>query len=209
MNTLVYLKELYDYSEPIFLKDIRIGRKSKTAIRKELSRGVEKGLISRKKQGVYYFEENSDIPKDLSFENVVEIKFIKKDCGLPGLYFDIYGYYTGQTFLHLIGISQQVPAVLEITTNNTSCKRVYQFNNFKAVLRKGRIKIDRFNYQILQFLDMFNFLSDEEVREHKQLIYDYILKCGFSRRDFEKYIVLYKLRVNRLITMEGLLNAFR
>ena len=48
MNVVNYLKETYGYSVPIFLRDIRIGRKSKTAIRKELSRAVQKGEIVRK-----------------------------------------------------------------------------------------------------------------------------------------------------------------
>ena len=120
MNTIDYLKETFGYSVPILLKNIRIGGKSKTAIRKELSRAVEEGTIVRESNGVYSLREDTDIPDCVSFESVVELKFIKNDYGFPGLNLDIYGYYSGQTFLNMIGVSQQVPAVLEITTNNTS-----------------------------------------------------------------------------------------
>ena len=57
MRTVDYLKEVYGYDVPIFLKNIRIGGKSKTSIRKELSRAVDKGEIERESNGIYYFSE--------------------------------------------------------------------------------------------------------------------------------------------------------
>lgn len=186
MNVVNYLKETYGYSVPIFLRDIRIGRKSKTAIRKELSRAVQKGEIVRKSNGVYYLEEDIDIPRTVSFEEIIEKKFIKDDYGFPGLDLDVYGYYSGLTFKHQIGLTQQVPAVLEITTNNTSCKRIYQCAGYRAVLKKGKTEINRFNQKALQFFDLINSLDYEEIREHKELLGEYIKK-NLSENDFEKY----------------------
>lgn len=200
MNTIAYLKEVYGYSQPIFLKDIRIGRKSKTAIRKELSRAVQDGKIIRRGQGVYSLVDPLTKMSSVTFEKIVELKFVKDDYGLEGLELDVYGYYTGQTFLNQIGISQQVPAVLEITTNNTSCKREYTMGRRSAVLRKGRINIDRFNYKALQFFDMFFFVSDKEVKENKKLLFEYIKK-NLTKRDFEQYIGLYPNRVMKLIKL--------
>lgn len=208
MNTITYLKEVYGYSQPIFLKDIRIGRKSKTAIRKELSRAVQDGKIIRRGQGVYYFEEPGVLARTVPFEEVLERRFIKDDYGIKGLDLDIYGYYSGQTFLNQIGISQQVPAVLEITTNKTSCKRLFKFQGYRAILRKGRININRFNYKALQFFDMFSFLTDKEIKENKTLLFSYINK-NLSKADFEQYIGFYPNRVMKLIVWEGLINAFR
>ncbi len=208
MNTIAYLKEVYGYSQPIFLKDIRIGRKSKTSIRKDLSRAVQEGKIMRKGQGVYYFSEAGELNGTVSFEEVVEYRFIKNDYGLKGLDLDIYGYYTGQTFLNQIGISQQVPAMLEITTNKTSCKRLFSFSGYEAILRKGRIEINRFNYKALQFFDMFYFLSNEEVKENKGLLFKYI-NDNLGKKDFEQYISFYPNRVFKLIIEEGLINAFK
>ena len=147
MKVIDYLKEVYGYSVPIFLKDIRIGGKSKQAIRKELSRATQAGDIKRRSQGVYYLPEDTilETPSVITFETIVERKFIKEDYEIPGLELNIYGYYTGQTFLNQIGISQQVPAIVEITTNNTSCKRMFSIGRRKAILRKGKITIDRFN----------------------------------------------------------------
>ena len=209
MDVINYLKDIYGYATPIFLKDIRIGGKSKTAIRKELSRAVEQNRIFRRSQGVYYFRENDKLSLNLSFEQIIEKRFVKDDHGFPTLDLDVYGYYTGHTFLHMIGISQQVPAVIEVTTNKTSCKRYYQSGKFFALLRKGRIEINGSNYKALQFFDMISsFLTQEEVKKNKVLLTKYI-ELNLTKKDFVDYIGLYSGKVMKAIVEEGLINAFK
>ena len=209
MNIVNYLKDIYGYATPILLKDIRIGRKSKTAIRKELSRAVAENKIVRRSPGVYYFKEDREMARELSFTEIVIKKFIKDDFGIHGLDLNIYGYFSGQTFLNQIGISQQVPAVLEVTTNNTSCKRTYHSGKYRAILRKGKTEIDRLNYKILQFLDMLSSsLTDEEIKANKDLLYRYISN-NLTKNDFVKNIKYYSNRVMKIIVEEGLINAFR
>ena len=208
MNVVQYLKDIYGYATPIFLKDIRIGRKSKTAIRKELSRAVKSGEICRSSNGVYCFKRPEDVPH-VSFEDLVKQKYIKNDYGIPGLDLDIYGYYSGQTFYHQIGLTQQLPAVLEITTNKTSCKREIEINRRRAIIRKGRTEINRTNYKILQFLDMLSSaMSEEEIKENKDFLKEYINK-NFTKKQFTDYIGFYSFRLLKIMTEEGLLNAFR
>lgn len=209
MNIVSYLKDIYGYGTPIFLKDIRIGRKSKTAIRKELSRAVKEKKIIRRSQGVYYFKENKELARELPFEDIVEKKYIKDDFGIKGLEINTYGYYSGQTFLNMIGISQQVPAVLEITTNNTSCKRIYHSGKYRAILRKGKTIINYSNYKALQFFDMISdFLTVEEIRENKELLSNYI-KRFLNKNDFTNNIQFYSNRVTKIIVEEGLIYAFK
>ena len=122
---------------------------------------------------------------------------------------NIYGYYSGQTFLNMIGLSQQVPAVLEITTNNTSCKRLYCSDGYNAIIRKGKTKIDRTNYRALQFFDMLSSsLSDEEIRTNKEFLKKYIHK-HLIKKDFIENAKFYSTRVIKLIIEEGLIDAFR
>ena len=208
MNTVDYLKEVYGYGVPIFLKDVRIGKKSKTSIRKDLSRGVLEGKISREGQGIYFLKEDTDIPLELSFEDVVEKKFVKDDFGFPGLNMNIYGYYSGITFLHSIGLTQQVPAVLEIVTNHTSCKRLYIWKGYRAILRTPKIKIDRFNYRALQFFDAISILTTEEIKKNHNLLFEYIYN-NLQKSDFENYIHFYPTRVVKAIVEGGFINAFR
>ena len=208
MNTISYLKEIYGYGTPIFLKDIRIGGKSKTSIRKDLSRAVADGEINRDNRGVYYFDEKKDIPSSVSFLDVLKIKFIKNDYGFPGLDLDVYGYYSGYTFLNQIGISQQVPAIREIVTNKTSAKRLFKYDSYFALLRKGKIEINRFNYKALQFFDAFYLLDKDDIKDNFDLLKNYILK-NLNKNDFEKYIHLYPSRIIKTIVESGLIDAFR
>ena len=208
MNTISYLKEVYGYATPIFLKDIRIGRKSKTAIRKDLSRAVERGEIIREKNGVYWFKEDTDIPREVSFEQIIELKFINDDHGLSGYDLDIFGYYTGLTFLNHIGITQQVPAVRTIATNNTSCTRVYVANGYSAIIKKGVTQINRANYKALQFFDAIKSLNIDEIIKNKDLLKKYILN-NLTKDDFGGYIRHYPSSTMKKIVETGLINAFR
>lgn len=208
MNTIDYLKELYGYGVPIFLNKIRIGGKSKTSIRKELSRAVKSGKINRKGNGVYYFTDENKYANTVLFETVLENKYINGNSFLPGFEYFTIGYYSGQTFLNQIGISQQVPAVLEITTNNTSCKRLIVSKNRKAIIRKGRTEINRSNYKALQFFDIFTFLNDEEIEENKELIQKYISE-NLTKKQYIDNIKYYPIRVNKIIVEKGFIYAFK
>ena len=208
MNTISYLKEIYGYGTPIFLKDIRIGGKSKTSIRKDLSRAVADGEINRDNRGVYYFDEKKDIPSSVSFLDVLKIKFIKNDYGFPGLDLDVYGYYSGYTFLNQIGISQQVPAIREIVTNKTSAKRLFKYDSYFALLRKGKIEINRFNYKALQFFDAFYLLDKDDIKDNLDLLKNYILK-NLNKKKKKKYIHLYPSKIIKAIVESGLIDAFR
>ena len=208
MNTINYLKETYGYGVPILLKNIHIGGKSKTSIRKDLSRGVENGTIKRESQGIYYIPLDSDIPNAISFEDIITKKFIKDDFGIPNLNLEVYGYYTGLTFLHQLGLTEQVPAILEVVTNNASCKRLIEYSGYKVIIRKGKIKIDRFNYKALQFFDLFYILDKDEIKDNYQILSKYIQK-NLTKADFEKYIGLYPIKILKLIVEGKLINAFR
>ena len=208
MNTIDYLKEVYGYGVPIFLKDLRIGKKSQTSIRKDLSRAVQKGEVVRKGQGIYCLKDGSAFVDSVTFEKTIELKYIKNDYDIPGLNLDVYGYYTGLTFLNQIGLSQQVPAVIEIATNKTSCKRVFSLKSRKAFLQKGKIEINRYNYKALQFFDLFYLIGKEDIKKNYKLLNDYILK-NLTKTDFEKYVGLYPNRILKLIVESGLIYAFR
>lgn len=214
MDTIRYLKDIYGYDTPIFLKDIRIGRKSKTAIKQDLYRAYKSGEIKKEAPGIYYFEDKtSQFPDEgIAFEDIIEEKYIHDACpSFPEMAkaLLVKGYYTGHTFLNQIGISTQVPAIREITTNNTSSKkRTININGRSAIIRKSKTNVNPDNWEILQFLDMFHFLSMEEVRANRRLLNDYIDKKRFRRLDLERYIGLYGPSTVKKLTEGGIINAF-
>ena len=210
MDLVSYLTNIYGYDTPIFIKDVRIGRKSKSAIREEFYRASKKGEIIKEGSGVYYIKSQKEFGAVITFEEVLAKKFIYSKDAAPMLE-DLFieGYYSGLTFLNMIGISEQVPAVLEITTNRTSSKkRIYKAMKSKAIIRKSRTVVNFKNYKILQFLDMFHFLDMKEVIKNKELLRQYIINNQLMKYDLGKYIGLYSSKTIKMITEGGLIDAF-
>ena len=210
MNIISYLESVYGYATPIFLKDVRIGGKSKAAIKESFYRAVKEGKLERQSNGVYYIRKKQEFGGGIFFEDIIEKKYIYSDyadCDLKKLF--VIGYYSGMTFLNQIGISEQVPAILEVTTNNTSSnKRIYVSRGSKAIVRKARTEVTYQNYKMLQFLDMFHWLSLWEIKEKKELLRKYIVDNYLTKHQFSEYIPLYSFQTLKKITEGGLLDAF-
>jgi hypothetical protein len=129
---------------------------------------MDDGTVRKFKRGVYYLPTESvlglgELP--LSAEDVIRKKYLSKGD-------IVYGYVSGLNLENAIGVSPQVPATLEITTNKTS-KRVREIESFggwrKITLRKPRIEITEDNVDALRFLDLitktpFEFFDDLERR---------------------------------------------
>lgn len=211
MELVNYLLSIYGYGNPIFIKDVRIGRKSKTAIREEFYRAYKKGDLTRNAQGVYSIvKKDEDFPKIAGFEDIIFKKYIvEKNApeGMEKLF--VCGYYSGLAFVNAIGISQQVPAILEITTNRTSSKkRYYTINKRIAIIRKGKTQITSQNYEMLQFLDMFHFVTMNEVIRNKKILKEYIKKHNLTKLQFSEYIKFYGTQTIKKIVEGGIIDAF-
>lgn len=212
MNIISYLENVYGYATPIFLKDVRIGGKSKAAIKESFYRATKEGLLSRDGPGVYSLvRQEEGIFGVSTFEKIVERKYIYSnyadDFKMRELF--VVGYFSGMTFLNQIGISEQVPALPEITTNKTSSnKRFYRASGRIAIIRKARTEVTFQNYKMLQFLDMFHWLSLWEIKEKKELLRKYIVDNYLTKYQFSEYISLYSFQTLKKITEGGLLDAF-
>ena len=208
MNTIAYLKERYGCGVPIFLKDIRIGGKSKTAIKQALYRANKNGEIQKEANGLYFFPRDDMFRSGIYFDDYLRVKYICDDRAGPcAELFNTVGYYSGLTFLNMFGLSEQVPAVIEITTNNTaSKKREIEINGRRAILRKAKTKITYQNYKTLQFLDMFSFLSLEEVKKNKSLIIEYA-KSSLPKGTAVEYLKFYPLQTTKKIVEGGIIDA--
>lgn len=204
MNTIAYLKERYGCGVPIFLKDIRIGGKSKTAIKQALYRACKKGEISKDIRGVYYFPRYQELFVQRPFpEDVLQEKYIG---GTEASNSQVFGYRSGLTFLNDIHLSEQVPAILEITTNKTSSKKYELICGWQRVwLRKPKTKITSENWRVLQFLDMFHFTDIDEVNERKKLFVKYIEKW-IPKGMASRYFNLYPRRTVQIIVDSGLID---
>lgn len=209
MQTVQYLKSIYPCDTPILLKDIRIGRKSKSAIKQDLYRAAKRGEIARDSRGLYFIPSKEKNKGFLQFNQILEKRYIQDDWGYPGLDINIYGFYSGNTFANQLGLSLQVPAMREITTNKTSSKkRVTTVAGRKVILRKSRVEITFQNWRILQFLELFSYVSLDEIRENRSLLIQYIQK-HLDKQSLIKYIRFYPPKALKTIVEEDLFDAFR
>lgn len=210
MNIVNYLVDTYGYDTPIFLKNVRIGGKSKAAVKEAFYRASKSGQIEKKKNGVYFVRSNKEFGSGITFDNILKKKFMYK-ANIPEGFEKLFivGYYSGLTFLNMIGISNQVPFILEVTTNNTSSKkRYFSCGNSIAVIRKARTEITSQNCEILQFLDMFHFVTLDDVKKNKKMLRNYIQKMQFSKALFYEYIKFYNDDTLKKLVEGGIIDAF-
>ena len=181
------LLETYGYNEPILTNEIQFNNYSKPWIYKELKRLCDTGEIKRFEKGVYYIPKKS--PLGMSLLNpakVVEKKYIKRNG-------DVSGYYAGYYLLNLLGLSTQVPNIIEIYSNNESSKvRDIRIGSQNIRVRKPRVDITSENAPVLVFLELMNIVDVHSLDdEKKKIIEKYLLDYNISRKDITKYSPAY------------------
>lgn len=185
------LKTIYGYDTPIFSSELNIKGMSSDNVRQTLSRLARQGKIERFAQGIYYIPSYTILGKScLNPQKVYEKKYITNGS-------EIYGYYSGLILENSIGLTTQMPNVVEITTNNESSRlREIKVGNQEIQLRKGRTEITAANAGTLQFLDLINQIDITALTgtARRYLLY-YIGLQELTRSDIYHYISLYPSRV--------------
>lgn len=181
------LLERYGYNEPILTSEIKFKNYSRPWIYKELNRLCDNDQLKRFEKGIYYIPKNTPFgPSVLNPNKVVERKYIKSDG-------ETYGYYSGYYLLNLLGISNQVPNVIEVYSNNESSKmRDVKVGTQNVRVRKSRVNITRENAAALMFLELMNVIDVSNLdAEKKKIIIAFIYKFNVSRQDITRYSPAY------------------
>lgn len=158
------LLKRFGEGRPILARDILslFPDVSRVTVYQAIDAAISKGALERYDRGVYYIPRQGVFGKiPLSAESVMERKFISDGD-------EVFGYYSGLTLENRAGLSEQVPAVLEITTNASS-KRVRSLGpagGWKdVVIRKPRCEVTAENVDVLRFLDAITALSPKKMGE--------------------------------------------
>jgi len=203
---LEYLQENYNKNEPIFVADIHLPV-SDTNLRQMLKVLCDKGTIHRFDTGIYYLAGISRLKggTSLSPGEVVRYKYISRNNKTEG-------YYSGYTFANQIGISSQVPVVIELVSNEASAKvREVRVKNQRIILRKPRTEINDNNCKVLQLLDLmkdFEQYADEDNTTAPEIIRTYVRDIKIKRSDVDKYISLFPMKVYKNIYETRLYDVF-
>lgn len=185
-----YIKQQYKEAEPIFFSDLERQDISKSALNQQLKKLCDRGLLMKYDTGVYY------LPKMTSLHSVVgpnadmvaRYRFISKGDNIDG-------FYGGNSFANQIGITTQVPRVVEIVSNNTnSSDREVKIGNRRFYIRKPVVPITKENVYVLQMLELLKNLDaylDYSYTEAKDKFAEYISIHGIKRSDVDCYIRNY------------------
>lgn len=187
-----YIKKNYNEAEPIFFSDLEREDITKSALNQQLKKLCNKGLLMKYDTGVYYIPKmtllNSIVGPNADM--VAKYRFISKGDNIDG-------FYGGNSFANQIGITTQVPRVVEIVSNNTnSSDREVRIGNRRFYVRKPIVQITKENVYVLQMLELLKNLDaylDYSYEEAKEKFAEYIVVHGIKRSDVDCYIRKYPL----------------
>ena len=187
-----YIVKKYKEGEPIFFSDILIEGISRPAVNQQLRTLCNNGKLVKYETGVYYMPKRSLLKSNVgpSADTVARYRFISKGDNIDG-------FYTGNTFANQIGISTQVPRVVEIVSNNTnSAPREIEIGKRRFYVKKPVEKITAENVYVLQMLELLKSLDtylDDSYEMAKEKFAEYIHMHGIKRSDVDKYIRKYPI----------------
>lgn len=176
-----YLMENYGYSEPIFLNDLSIEGLSENAVRQSVKRLVASGFLERYDNGIYYIPKHGGLlgKSYLDPSMVIIRKYVENQS-------DKYGYITGLSFANQLGLTTQMPAVIEIVTNRESTNgRMLMVGNQKVRVKKSSISVSEDNAELLQLLDAIGQAeryTELTIEETIDILITYIRKKRFTKR---------------------------
>jgi len=152
------LRDRFGEDEPIFTEEIidTFPDISRVTLYKRLDEALQSGVLERYDRGVYFIPREGILGKvPLLPLKVIKKKYLSDDK-------EVYGYLSGLNLENEIGVSPQVPATLEVTTNNAS-RRVREIEPFggwrKIILRVPRLPVSEENVDALRFLDTITRVS--------------------------------------------------
>ena len=97
----------------------------------------------------------------------------------------------------------------EIVSNKEfSKKRTVEMCGRNAIVRKSNVVITKANAKILQFFDLFKYLTFEEVNTYKEQLINYIKENSLSKQMVVEYLSYYSKKVIDLIVRSGLIYEF-
>ncbi len=201
-----YLTNNYKVNEPIFLSDIHLPV-SDGNLRQMFKGLCDSDKIKRFETGIYYLPKESRLKEGvpLDSDTVAKYKYISRSGKIDG-------YYSGYTFANQLGVTTQVPYVLEIVSNHASAKvREVKLRNRRIILRKSKFLITNENYKILQFLDFLkdiNLYTECSEIDLSKKVRKYIKKEKIKKSDIDLYIKDYPDRIFRTIYEMRLYEVF-
>lgn len=180
-----YLMENFGYNEPIFLNDLSVAGLSENAVRQSVKRLVAGGFLERYDSGVYYIPKKGGL-LDKSYLDpslVIIRKYVQNK-------FETYGYVTGISFANQLGLTTQIPAVIEVVTNRESTNgRIITVGNLKVRVKKPAVTVSDSNAELLQLLDSIGQAeknTELPMKETIDILISYVKQKRFTKEQLSE-----------------------
>lgn len=197
-----YILKNYEKDEPIFLSELP--GDSRDYVRQEMKKLVDDGKLERLFNGVYYLSYTTILGTKgkMSIDKYVDKKFIKSNGRVTG-------YITGIQLANMYGFTTQIPACIEVCSNEATTKqRKLCIDGRNLIVYKPITEITKENQTALQFLDLMTTIDkyseiSGNLLRMKLKEFVNILNVDFSI--VKRYIALFPDRVYRNIYQGGLM----
>lgn len=200
---LDYLISEYGQDSPFSLKDIDYKNYSLPWVCKMLQKLCLEEKVSRFSSGWYYIPSVTELGRSyLNPQKVLERKYLVKDG-------DVTGFYCGLSLQNKLGLSDQMPNVPEIMTNNEETRgRTIFVGNRKAIIKKSRTTITKENAMVLQLLEALSFMGPSYYNEERSSILCRITKeNGITRNQICRYLMFFPDKTARNVLESGVAYA--
>lgn len=180
-----YLMENYGYNEPIFLNDLVIEGLSDNAVRQSVKRLVASGFLERYDNGIYYIPKRGGLlgKSYLDPSMVIMRKYVQNKS-------EIYGYITGISFANQLGLTTQMPAVIEVVTNREATNgRMITVGSQRVRIKKPALTVSDSNAELLQLLDTVGQAekyTELTIKETIETFISYMRKKRFTKEQLSE-----------------------
>ncbi|MBE6465055.1 MAG: hypothetical protein E7003_07025 [Eggerthellaceae bacterium] len=179
--------QTYGENEPVLAEDLLrlFNGITRQAVYKKIDAALASGELARYDRGVYYAPRETRLGKTQpSAESVLRRRWLINADG------NTIGYVTGAALANETGLTEQVPAVIEVVTNteSTRVREVAGFGGWMKIrLRRPRAVVTDENVNALRFLDLITaepvssldenaigVLKRQAEKAGRGLIYEYV-----------------------------------
>lgn len=202
-----YLEKTYGYNEPILISEIKLEGLNDNALRQYFKRMVKSGDLIRFDTGVYYLPKDSRLLEKPYLDpiKVITRKYIENGT-------ETYGYFSGAYFSNQLGLTTQMPAVIEVVTDKEATKgRTVTVCSQNVRLRRPAMQITKENALLLQFLDAVSTAekyAELPQQEMTSLLKQYLRKNSFTQKQLAEALPSVTAQTAKKLIEWGLIYEF-
>ena len=198
------LNSAFKPNTPIFVEEIQalFASYSRPRIYQWIAEAVENSLLMRYDNGIYYIPTKTLLGvSKLNPQKIIEKKYI-------GAGDSVYGIYGGTLLLNSMGVTTQIPNVIEIFTNNErSRRREVMVGYQKVILRKARMQITAKNVELFRLLEFFNSIDLNKMDKETSFagVVSHIREKGLSREEIIEFAQKFPAKTVKNLLQSGVL----